>query len=265
MRPTGSTPTVSNALRPSGLSNILRNSACDMSPSPSSSAARMISKSSRFTRSTRSSSRSLWPTMDTTSQSTPMSMFIRVMEAISTKTMNRPNATELSPLTSATSSAMSSINTPWISKVSIASGTVGKRASPMPSPTQICLKAMPKMYKTNRSRQMVKNTDRAAALMPLIMMSTSGKARRSFATRVIRASLSSRTRRRIEASPMPSLEMLRTPSTMGVIQVSRIIKVTSNVSNTNQASLNANEVLLKAIHRTIHSNVKKAQKMFSTI
>ena len=36
------------------------------------------------------------------------------------------------------------------------------------------------------------------------MMSTSGKARKSFATRVIRANRSNRTSRRIVASPMPS-------------------------------------------------------------
>ena len=41
------------------------------SRAPASPRTRRESKSSRFTRSTRSSSRSLWPTMDTTSQSTP--------------------------------------------------------------------------------------------------------------------------------------------------------------------------------------------------
>ena len=51
---------------------------------------------------------------------------------------------------------------------------------------------------------------------PLIMMSTSGKARSNLATRVILASRSRRTRRRIVASPMPSLEICSMESTKGL-------------------------------------------------
>ena len=92
-----------------------------------------------------------------------------------------------------------------------------------------------------------------------------GMARSNVATRAIRESRSSRTKRRTDALPM-NPPLFAVSNTMnGIIQVSITIKETNAQSNKNHGSRKANLLQRKAKNRMLNSERKTKQKVFSAI
>mmetsp|Transcript_82549 Transcript_82549/g.252261 ORF Transcript_82549/g.252261 Transcript_82549/m.252261 type:complete len:273 (-) Transcript_82549:85-903(-) len=209
---------------------------------------------------------SVWATALTTSHNTPINMFITVR--LDSSTNNQINAAQCgtSCPTSRTTWPKLSMKVPSMSNVYIASITEPKYLAPMSSSSVNCLKAMPKTYKRITSKQSVNMTERVAATMPLTRMSSSGIARNSRTILAILDSLSNRAIRKMEALPNPPPEPPPAASITAFINhVSTTIMKTKLESKTNQPSLRQFLFLANDLKRTVHSNVKYTQKVYSAI
>mmetsp|Transcript_122701 Transcript_122701/g.225019 ORF Transcript_122701/g.225019 Transcript_122701/m.225019 type:complete len:122 (-) Transcript_122701:254-619(-) len=113
------------------------------------------------------------------------------------------------------------------------------------------------------SKHNVKNTDRVAATMPLIIIINSGRARSNLAIRAIRVKRNKRATRKIDASPVPPLPVPIHSKIIVITQVSITIMNTNAESNTNHASLKQYFLSLNDMNRTNHSKKKYEQNKFS--
>mmetsp|Transcript_15772 Transcript_15772/g.28746 ORF Transcript_15772/g.28746 Transcript_15772/m.28746 type:complete len:213 (+) Transcript_15772:314-952(+) len=195
-------------------------------------------------------------TLLTTSTRTPTSMFINIRVA------NRMKSKMSMPLI-ASSLAMSFTNSaksgsvPRSSSVFQASTKVGKNFLPIRVPSVSCLNAMAKTYTIQHKRHSVKNTDRAAPVIPLMSIISSGIAVNSFAIRAILLSLKRRNTFSTETLPKASGDETPSIKTMSVsTHVSPTISNASALSNTNHVSPKQWIFLRNAKKRTIHSATK---------
>mmetsp|Transcript_64219 Transcript_64219/g.206871 ORF Transcript_64219/g.206871 Transcript_64219/m.206871 type:complete len:279 (+) Transcript_64219:530-1366(+) len=253
-RPTGSTPTSCSTEQASALSRTAMSSCLLIWKSLLSSICSRIACIFRIVKPNSMSSRSTSATALTTSQSTPISMFITVSAARSTNTKKRTKQRVFSlPILVQMNSRLSR-KTPKISKEYMDSVTLLKKSAPISDPFASCVKAIAKMYMMTTSRPMTKPTERMAESMPLMRIISSGMER---SIRASRESRISRKSRRMEALPRPPVPPL--PSriwTVSITQVSMTIMKTRQESKTNHRSFNPSRFHLKAMNRTHHSKAK---------
>mmetsp|Transcript_99501 Transcript_99501/g.302116 ORF Transcript_99501/g.302116 Transcript_99501/m.302116 type:complete len:279 (-) Transcript_99501:110-946(-) len=253
-RPTGSTPTSCSTEQASALSRTAMSSCLLIWKSLLSSICSRIACIFRIVKPNSMSSRSTSATALTTSQSTPISMFITVSAARSTNTKKRTKQRVFSlPILVQMNSRLSR-KTPKISKEYMDSVTLLKKSAPISDPFASCVKAIAKMYMMTTSRPMTKPTERMAESMPLMRIISSGMERSILA---ILESLSSLNSRRMEVPPMP--ELLPPPVitiTEVITQFSKTIISTSAESKMNQPSFAPSSFRLKDMKRTNHSKEK---------
>mmetsp|Transcript_32374 Transcript_32374/g.89267 ORF Transcript_32374/g.89267 Transcript_32374/m.89267 type:complete len:253 (+) Transcript_32374:269-1027(+) len=251
----GSTPTSFKAWAASRSCRIIMNSSLEMYSLQSSSSRDSTCCNFSVTAFTTMPSFSASETALTTSQSTPISMFITVSAE---RTMKTKYSTKQKKLLSSRVSHMKarlSRNTPWISSEKKEVPTVSKWVSPAGVPMASCVKAMANMYMTTSKRNMTVNTERMPATMPLTRIISSGII---LMRRAIRVSLSSLKSRRMVT--FPSTPRAPAPPKAAMIavmsQVSMTIMKTSAESKTNQASRRQSRLYLNALKRTNHSKEK---------
>mmetsp|Transcript_12586 Transcript_12586/g.24637 ORF Transcript_12586/g.24637 Transcript_12586/m.24637 type:complete len:308 (-) Transcript_12586:486-1409(-) len=257
-RPTTSTPTAARTGIACGCVTSCKNSSLDNIWSSSSSAPVSLRSSSILSRTKPRErvSRSVEATADTTSQITPISIFIMVRAERKMKAYKTNNKNKLCSFMGSTKPAKLSINAALRSSSCIAAGTLGKKTSHGES-LHSWTKAMPKMYSRTKRRLRVKPTERIAASMPLMRMSSSGIARNSLAMRAIRVRRNKRAIRKIPAfCKPPPWPPLASNTTTGINQVSKTMVPTRNESKTNQASRSPLNFRLKAQKRITHSKLK---------
>mmetsp|Transcript_92028 Transcript_92028/g.269248 ORF Transcript_92028/g.269248 Transcript_92028/m.269248 type:complete len:279 (+) Transcript_92028:922-1758(+) len=217
-----------------------------------------------FTKATSSASFSVEETAETTSQSTPISMFIMVIAASMTKKKNTKARNMYSSVRVSMTTSRSSKKTPCIAKVYIDCPTLWKYGDNASCSSANWVKNIAKMYTKNSRSIKVNTTDLVALAMPLTRIISSGTARSKRTMRAMRERRSSLAMRKMEALPMPAPASLDVNfTTNDITQVSMTIMKTSNESKANQASFNPLSFLLKAKKRMNHSVKKYAQKRFS--
>mmetsp|Transcript_50209 Transcript_50209/g.96936 ORF Transcript_50209/g.96936 Transcript_50209/m.96936 type:complete len:213 (-) Transcript_50209:256-894(-) len=145
-RPTTSTSTFWRIPMAFGFANKFINSPLDIIWSPSSSAPVSVRSRWMFSRTSakESDSRSVAATAETTSQMTPISMFITVRAERKMKPYKTNNKTRLCSISGNTKLDKPSINAAFSSNSCIAAGTFGKKISQGES-SQSWTKAIPKM------------------------------------------------------------------------------------------------------------------------
>mmetsp|Transcript_91688 Transcript_91688/g.186652 ORF Transcript_91688/g.186652 Transcript_91688/m.186652 type:complete len:320 (-) Transcript_91688:377-1336(-) len=262
--PSGSTSSSCSTLQASLRSRICRNSVLETCKSQSSSISFMICCSFSCTKLIIMLSFSVEATPATTSQSTPINMFMMVSAEMRIKRLKTTKQTRLSSSKALQIPARSSSKVPCTHKVNMDFGTFGKYSSPATStPSANSVRAIANMYIMMMRRAITKNTDRMAATIPLIRIMSSGMERSILA---MRESLSSRKSRRIEVPPKPELPELPMLSMIaGNAQVSRAIIKTRQESNMNQPSLSPSRFLLNDMYLINHSREKYRQKKCSPI
>mmetsp|Transcript_30985 Transcript_30985/g.65920 ORF Transcript_30985/g.65920 Transcript_30985/m.65920 type:complete len:261 (-) Transcript_30985:428-1210(-) len=252
--PATSTPTSCKDFTASGVVRICANSSFEISMSLSASRDIRICCNFPVTKFTIMSSFSVAETKLTTSQSTPMSMFMTVRFAKRIKTKRNHKQGTLSFWIAVESVERSSVKAPWINNVYIDLPTLGKYFFPMSVPAANCVNTIAKMYKEATRSDITEHTEPVEDIMPLMRIINSGMDRNM---RAKRESLARRKSRKMDASP-PTLEPPPPSSSVKVviIQVSPTIMKTKQESNTNHASLKPSRFLLKAWKRTNHSREK---------
>mmetsp|Transcript_113203 Transcript_113203/g.283404 ORF Transcript_113203/g.283404 Transcript_113203/m.283404 type:complete len:223 (+) Transcript_113203:887-1555(+) len=165
-KPVASMPASCKTLIDGASSRIEANSARETSESPSvSMRSRISAKRSRNAVPTISSV-SMAETTRNTSQSTPMSIFITVRAAMTTKMRKPTYARPASARRATMSSEHSSRMAPRAKSVDMESKTLGKSRAPTSVPKVRCFMAMAKMYKRNIRKMNVNMTARKAAIIP---------------------------------------------------------------------------------------------------
>mmetsp|Transcript_96148 Transcript_96148/g.229014 ORF Transcript_96148/g.229014 Transcript_96148/m.229014 type:complete len:251 (+) Transcript_96148:689-1441(+) len=197
-----------------------------------------------------------------TSTKTPRSMYIMVTDTKAIKNTISGHSPGLPAVIELITSALAP-NTAGRSSVLMDSGTELKKEVPIAEPSVNCRKRMAKAYVMIAHSNEKTQTERAAKARPFTMIMSSGNDRRRRVSRVSRTSLAKRIRR---SSPVFSGKAAEPPaksSSVGVIQVSTMMRSAKNKSKLNQKFLNALILRWKAMKRMMISTVKYKQKKFS--
>mmetsp|Transcript_28798 Transcript_28798/g.61194 ORF Transcript_28798/g.61194 Transcript_28798/m.61194 type:complete len:289 (-) Transcript_28798:580-1446(-) len=262
--PTGSTPTSSKARAASGLARICMNSSLEICMSQFASSCSRICCSLPVTKVTTISSFSVLATALTTSQSTPISMFITVSAARRTKKPKSSKQTPLSLPISLQTAARLSSKVPYTRREYMDIPTLSKYLAPMMVSADNCVKAIAKTYMMMIKRHITKKTDRIADTIPLMRIMSSGMER---SIRAMRDNRSRRKSRKMEAFPPrpPPPEPPDRVRIAFITQVSITIMKTRIESKVNHPSRRPFLFLLNALKRMNHSMVKYKQKNCSII